>query len=128
MDHVKDYLREFVLYTNEELRSHIQGDPMRRAITGHPYCPICHNAFYDDNEQWMHMYNEHPHCGVCARTDPNGEYRFFKDRNELVTHYRKVHYPCLEPECLSNNVVFSDETELHFHTVRNLSLFLRVVY
>merc|ERR1712137_1007010 len=119
-EHVKDYLQEFPLYTQEQLRHHIKGDPARREVTGHPNCQICRSAFYDDQELWFHMYNNHLHCGVCARINRDAEYQFFKNYHQLARHYEKSHYPCRDPICVgAKHIVFASDIELQEHMILN---------
>merc|ERR1712137_1139935 len=119
-EHVKDYLHEFPLYTQEELRQHIRGNPGRQEVTGHPSCQICRSAFYDDQELWLHMYNNHLHCGVCARINRDAEYQFYKSYPQLARHYEKAHFPCRDPICVgARHIVFASEIELQEHMILN---------
>ncbi|MQL85497.1 hypothetical protein Taro_018004, partial [Colocasia esculenta] len=119
----KVFICEQKLYTRAQLTKHItSGDPEvdgnekeRGGFMGHPMCEFCRAPFYGDNELYMHMSTEHFKCHICQRQHP-GQYDYFRNYDDLETHFRQEHFLCENEECLAKKfIVFQSESELKRH-------------
>ncbi|XP_057517780.1 uncharacterized protein LOC130798697 [Amaranthus tricolor] len=119
----KVFICEQKLYTRAQLNQHMKrGDSEvdgteseRGGFTGHPMCEFCRSSFYGENELYSHMSTEHFTCHICQRRNP-GQYEYFKDYDDLETHFRHDHFLCEDEACLVKKfIVFQTEAELKRH-------------
>ncbi|KAJ0978689.1 hypothetical protein J5N97_014163 [Dioscorea zingiberensis] len=119
----KVFICEQKLYTRSQLNQHISsgdsevdGDESERGgFMGHPMCEFCRSPFYGDNELYMHMSTEHFTCHICQRQHP-GQYDYFKNYDDLETHFRHEHFLCEDEACLAKKfIVFQSEAEMKRH-------------
>ena len=115
------FVNEYATYTQDELRTHIQGNSVQGSDDGHPFCPFCKEAFYDSETLWLHKYNNHECCKVCVMVDDN--YQFFGNYRSLSKHYKQRHFQCNDAVCLAEkHVVFASQLELQEHMVAFISI------
>ncbi|KAJ3694055.1 hypothetical protein LUZ60_009535 [Juncus effusus] len=119
----KIFICEQKLYTRLQLNQHIKSgdsevdgsESERSGFSGHPLCEFCKSPFYGDNELYMHMSTEHYTCHICQRQHP-GQYDYFRNYDDLETHFREAHFLCGSDDCLAKKfVVFQNEQELKRH-------------
>ncbi|XP_078446644.1 uncharacterized protein LOC144715581 [Wolffia australiana] len=119
----KVFICEQKLYTKAQLKRHISGgDPEvdgteseRGGFKGHPTCEFCRTPFYGENELYTHMSTEHYTCHICQRQHP-GQYDYFRNYDDLETHFRQEHFLCENEACLAKKfIVFPSESELKRH-------------
>ncbi|KAJ6795616.1 zinc finger protein 598-like [Iris pallida] len=124
MEGRKVFISEQKLYTRSQLNQHINtGDSEvdgteteRGGFMGHPMCEFCRNPFYGDNELYMHMSTEHYTCHICQRQHP-GQYDYFRNYDDLETHFRQDHFLCEDEACLGKKfIVFQSEAEMKRHS------------
>ncbi|KAJ6847205.1 zinc finger protein 598-like [Iris pallida] len=123
MEGRKVFICEQKLYTRSQLNQHIHtGDSEvdgteteRGGFMGHPMCEFCRNPFYGDNELYMHMSTEHYTCHICQRQHP-GQYDYFRNYDDLETHFRQEHFLCEDEACLAKKfIVFQSDAEMKRH-------------
>ncbi|KAA8576685.1 hypothetical protein EYC84_006762 [Monilinia fructicola] len=86
------------------------------ACRGHPLCSFCGQRFYGDDELFLHCRDKHERCHVCDRLSNNGQPHYYVDYSSLSQHFRKDHFPCNEPECLEQKLIFfATEMDLKAH-------------
>nr|CAD1833732.1 unnamed protein product [Ananas comosus var. bracteatus] len=119
----KVFICEQKLYTRSQLNRHINSgdsevdgtESERGGFMGHPMCEFCKNPFYGDNELYMHMSTEHYTCHICQRQHP-GQYDYYRNYDDLETHFRQGHFLCEDEACLAKKfVVFQTEAEMKRH-------------
>ncbi|ONK63067.1 uncharacterized protein A4U43_C07F11070 [Asparagus officinalis] len=119
----KIFISEQKLYTRSQLQQHIHtgdsevdgSESERGGFMGHPMCEFCRNPFYGDNELYMHMSTEHYTCHICQRQHP-GQYDYFRNYDDLETHFRQEHFLCEDEACLAKKfVVFQSDAEMKRH-------------
>ncbi|KAK9161834.1 hypothetical protein Syun_008175 [Stephania yunnanensis] len=119
----KIFICEQKLYNRSQLSRHINsgdsevdGDESERGgFMGHPLCEFCRKPFYGDNELYSHMSTEHYTCHICQRQNP-GQYEYYKDYDDLETHFRQQHFLCEDEACLAKKfIVFVSESEMKRH-------------
>ncbi|KAL8089217.1 hypothetical protein AgCh_038850 [Apium graveolens] len=82
---------------------------------GHPMCEFCRTPFYGENELYTHMSTEHYTCHICQRQHP-GQYEYYKNYDDLESHFRQGHFLCEDESCLAKKfVVFQSEAEMKRH-------------
>ena len=108
------YSHERKLYTRKQLVEHRRkGDPDDTSMKGHPLCEFCDTRFFDDEELFKHLRQQHYFCHFC---DADGVQYFFNDYPDLRQHFIKDHFPCLDPECEKEKwIVFRTEIDLKGH-------------
>ena len=118
--HKKVFTHEHELFTDQELNKHLRkGDDNPGAVNqsgfkGHPECGFCRQRFYGDDELYVHCREKHERCFICDRR--GGQPQYFVDYHSLELHFRKDHFPCIEPSCLDKKfVVFASEMDLKAH-------------
>ncbi|ESZ98246.1 hypothetical protein SBOR_1342 [Sclerotinia borealis F-4128] len=106
----------------KELENHMRkGDDNPGALDqtgfkGHPLCTFCGQRFYGDDELFLHCRDKHERCHVCDHQSNNGQPHYYVDYNSLSQHFRKDHFPCNEPECLEQKLIFfATEMDLKAH-------------
>ncbi|KAK9136576.1 hypothetical protein Sjap_007170 [Stephania japonica] len=119
----KIFICEQKLYNRSQLSRHINsgdsevdGDESERGgFMGHPLCEFCRKPFYGDNELYSHMSTEHYTCHICQRQN-TGQYEYYKDYDDLETHFRQQHFLCEDEACLAKKfIVFVSESEMKRH-------------
>ncbi|KAK9747570.1 hypothetical protein RND81_02G001000 [Saponaria officinalis] len=116
----KVFICEQKLYSRSQLLQHNRtGDSLvdgsESGFSGHPLCHYCRTSFYGENEFFTHMSREHFTCHLCQRQHPE-RHHYFKDYDELETHYRHDHHLCEDEECLSKKfIVFLTAEDLKRH-------------
>ncbi|XP_010679437.2 uncharacterized protein LOC104894804 [Beta vulgaris subsp. vulgaris] len=119
----KVFIREQKLYTRSQLNQHkrsgdseVDGTESERGgFAGHPMCEFCRSFFYGENELYSHMSTEHYTCHICQRWHP-GRYDYFKDYDDLETHFRHEHFLCEDEACLAKKfIVFQSESDIKRH-------------
>lgn len=119
----KVFICEQKLYTKAQLDQHkstgdseVDGTESERGgFMGHPFCEFCRNPFYGDNELFMHMSTEHFKCFICEKQHP-GQYDYFRNYNDLESHFRQEHFLCENENCLEEKfIVFQTEAEMKRH-------------
>lgn len=119
----KVFICEQKLYTRAQLNQHINtGDSEvdgteseRGGFMGHPMCEFCRTPFYGENELYTHMSTEHYTCHICQRQHP-GQYEYYKNYDDLESHFRQGHFLCEDESCLAKKfVVFQSEAEMKRH-------------
>ncbi|XP_021768642.1 E3 ubiquitin-protein ligase ZNF598-like [Chenopodium quinoa] len=119
----KVFICEQKLYTRAQLNQHkrtgdseVDGTESERGgFAGHPMCEFCRTSFYGENELYSHMSTEHYTCHICQRQHP-GQYDYFKDYDDLETHFRHDHFLCEDEACLTKKfIVFQSEAEIKRH-------------
>ncbi|KAI9640903.1 hypothetical protein NHQ30_010744 [Ciborinia camelliae] len=120
--HKKVFTHEHELFADKELEKHMRkGDDNPGALDqtgfkGHPLCSFCGQRFYGDDELFLHCRDKHERCHVCDRLSNNGQPHYYVDYNSLSQHFRKDHFPCNEPECLEQKLIFfATEMDLKAH-------------
>ena len=107
------FLAEQALYGTAALRKHLT--PTNPGPDDHRQCHLCKKRLVDEDAHATHMNVEHTACFLCQR---HGESDYYRDYRGLEAHFRKAHYPCMEPECLEAKFkVFEDELGLQAHAV-----------
>ncbi|CAL9737754.1 E3 ubiquitin-protein ligase Hel2p [Monosporozyma servazzii] len=109
---------ELKIYTPNQLKIHLsRGDS--EGFKGHPMCAFCSGQrFYSDDELYLHMREKHEKCHICDKLDPKSP-QYFKNYNQLFSHFQNSHYICTVPSCLDAKfVVFGDELELQAHILK----------
>ncbi|XP_020575748.1 LOW QUALITY PROTEIN: zinc finger protein 598-like [Phalaenopsis equestris] len=123
MEGRKIFISEQKLYSRSQLRQHIStggsevdgSESERGGFTGHPMCEFCKNPFYGDTELYMHMSREHFTCHICQRQHP-GQYDYYRNYEDLETHFRQDHFLCESETCLAKKfVVFQTDAEMKRH-------------
>lgn len=119
----KVFICEQKLYTRAQLNQHINtGDSEvdgteseRGGFMGHPMCEFCRTPFYGENELYTHMSTDHYTCHICLRQHP-GQYEYYKNYDDLETHFRQGHFLCEDEACLAKKfIVFQSEAEMKRH-------------
>ncbi|XP_028771003.1 E3 ubiquitin-protein ligase hel2 [Neltuma alba] len=119
----KVFICEQKLYTRAQLNQHIStgdsevdgSESERGGFMGHPMCEFCRTPFYGDNELYTHMSTEHFTCHICQRQHP-GQYEYYKNYDDLETHFRQEHFLCEDEACLAKKfIVFQSEAEMKRH-------------
>ncbi|XP_054819143.1 uncharacterized protein LOC129318416 [Prosopis cineraria] len=119
----KVFICEQKLYTRAQLNQHINtgdsevdgSESERGGFMGHPMCEFCRSPFYGDNELYTHMSTEHFTCHICQRQHP-GHYEYYKNYDDLETHFRQEHFLCEDEGCLAKKfIVFQSEAEMKRH-------------
>ncbi|GMI85845.1 hypothetical protein like AT3G62240 [Hibiscus trionum] len=119
----KAFISEQKLYSREQLNQHINtGDSKadgteseRGGFMGHPKCEFCKTPFYGESELYSHLSTEHYTCHICQRQHP-GQYKYYKNYNNLEIHFRRDHYLCEDEACLAKKfTVFRSAAELKSH-------------
>ncbi|KAM0947558.1 putative transcription factor interactor and regulator LIM family [Dioscorea sansibarensis] len=119
----KVFICEQKLYTRSQLNQHVStgdsevdgSESERGGFMGHPMCEFCRSPFYGDNELYLHMSTEHYTCHICQRQHP-GQYDYFKNYDDLETHFRQEHFLCENEACLAKKfIVFQNEAEMKRH-------------
>lgn len=59
------FASELECYTQEELRSHVKGSSKGGTLGGHPTCDLCKKIFYDTDQLYRHINDEHYCCYIC---------------------------------------------------------------
>ncbi|KAB8302506.1 hypothetical protein EYC80_005899 [Monilinia laxa] len=120
--HKKVFTHEHELFADKELERHMRrGDDNPGALDqtgfkGHPLCSFCGQRFYGDDELFLHCRDKHERCHVCDRLSNNGQPHYYVDYSSLSQHFRKDHFPCNEPECLEQKLIFfATEMDLKAH-------------
>lgn len=120
--HKKVFTHEHELFADKELEKHMRkGDDNPGALDqtgfkGHPLCSFCGQRFYGDDELFLHCRDKHERCHVCDRLSNNGQPHYYVDYSSLSQHFRKDHFPCNEPECLEQKLIFfATEMDLKAH-------------
>ncbi|QSZ28649.1 hypothetical protein DSL72_003148 [Monilinia vaccinii-corymbosi] len=120
--HKKVFTHEHDLFADKELEKHMRkGDDNPGALDqtgfkGHPLCSFCGQRFYGDDELFLHCRDKHERCHVCDQLSNNGQPHYYIDYSSLSQHFRKDHYPCNEPECLEQKLIFfATEMDLKAH-------------
>lgn len=117
--HNYQFPNELKIFTPNQLKIHqSRGDPSG-GFKGHPMCAFCSGQrFYSDDELYLHMREKHEKCHICDRLDPKSP-QYFKDYNQLFSHFQTSHYICTVPSCLDAKfVVFGDDLELQAHILK----------
>lgn len=119
----KVFICEQKLYTRAQLNQHkrtgdseVDGTESERGgFAGHPVCEFCRTSFYGENELYSHMSTEHFTCHICQRRHP-GQYEYFRDYDDLETHFRNDHFLCEDEACLAKKfIVFQSEADIKRH-------------
>ncbi|WOG87218.1 hypothetical protein DCAR_0206441 [Daucus carota subsp. sativus] len=119
----KVFICEQKLYTRAQLNQHINSgdsevdgtESERGGFMGHPMCEFCRTPFYGENELYTHMSTEHYTCHICQRQHP-GQYEYYKNYDDLESHFRHRHFLCENESCLAKKfVVFQTEAEMKRH-------------
>nr|XP_011462081.1 PREDICTED: LOW QUALITY PROTEIN: E3 ubiquitin-protein ligase hel2-like [Fragaria vesca subsp. vesca] len=119
----KMFVCEQKLSTRVQLRRHTSsGDSVvdgneseRGGFKGHPMCEFCKTGFYGENELFSHMSTEHYKCHLCRNVGE--QYEYYRNYNDLETHFNRGHFLCEEESCLEKKfVVFRSEAELKKHS------------
>lgn len=120
--HKKVFTHEHELFADKELEKHMRkGDDNPGALDqtgfkGHPLCSFCGQRFYGDDELFLHCREKHERCHVCDQLSNNGQPHYYVDYSSLSQHFRKDHFPCNEPECLEQKLIFfATEMDLKAH-------------
>ena len=116
--HKKVFTTELVLYTPEELQTHLdQGVPTKDegSFKGHPTCGFCRIHFYSKDELFLHCRESHETCFICKRLGLHQDV-YFENYSFLDEHFKKEHWVCTERECLEKKfVVFESDIDLKAH-------------
>ncbi|KAL9239783.1 hypothetical protein vseg_014072 [Gypsophila vaccaria] len=116
----KVFICEQKLYSRSQLSHHKRSgdslvDGSESGFAGHPICEFCHTSFYSENELFTHMSTEHFTCHICQRQHPE-HYEYFRDYDDLESHFRQGHHLCEDEECLRKKfIVFLTAEELKRH-------------
>lgn len=97
-----------------------------QGVKGHPKCEFCNSRYFDNEELYKHSRKEHYFCSICANdTGVNQFFKYvsffnllirrFRTATQLHKHYKQRHHPCLEADCESAGIVFSNEFDLNVH-------------
>lgn len=115
------FTHEHELFQDRELERHMRhGDDRPGAVDqtgfkGHPLCGFCGERFYDDDKLFEHCRAKHERCFICDRRNSRQPH-YFLNYDALERHFRKDHFPCIDPECLEKKfVVFESEMDLKAH-------------
>ncbi|KAE8216676.1 hypothetical protein CF327_g148 [Tilletia walkeri] len=105
----KIFTHEHELHTSQSLHAHLTKD--------HGRCDYCKEYFYSDDELYVHMRDKHEQCHICkARGGEAERWTYYRDYDMLTTHFREVHYLCMNRECLEKRfVVFESEMDFKAH-------------
>ncbi|KAI0983572.1 hypothetical protein GJ496_004101 [Pomphorhynchus laevis] len=105
-------------YTREEFADHaISGDFDDPSFTGHPLCAFCKMRFFDKDDLYRHSIADHFYCSFCS---VNGKITFYKEYEELRSHFRANHFLCEHGACRNlelSSHVFQSEIELKTHVL-----------
>lgn len=117
--HNYQFPNELKIFTPNQLKNHISRGDSNDGFKGHPMCAFCSGQrFYSDDELYLHMREKHEKCHICDKIDPKSP-QYFKDYNQLFSHFQTSHYICTVPACLDAKfVVFGDELELQAHILK----------
>lgn len=77
---------------------------------GHPLCEFCDKRFYGADQLYAHLNGDHFVCPLCERIGKRWQY--FRDMNDLLSHYKRAHFLCSVPGCA---LAFLDREELKAH-------------
>ncbi|KAJ3109438.1 hypothetical protein HDU97_006683 [Phlyctochytrium planicorne] len=113
--HQKLFTHEHALYTQSDLQKHMDGkDPSDKSFKGHPKCGFCNKHFYGNDELYEHCRQNHEQCFLC--TQAGVRHQYYKNYNQLESHFRSDHFACLEPECLEKKFqVFATDIDFKAH-------------
>lgn len=116
--HKRAFLSELKLYTHKELEKHIN-DGDRTGFKGHPRCRFCRNKrFYSDDELTIHIRDRHERCYLCDQ-DHYVLHDYYRNYDDLYSHFRALHYVCLIPLCVEKRfVVFREDLDLTAHMLK----------
>ena len=114
----KAFLCELTLYTYKQLQRH-QSEGDEEGFDGHPECKHCRGLrFYSEDELNIHIRDKHERCHICDQVSPKTA-DYYKNYDELYTHFRMDHYVCTVPSCLDKKfVVFREDLELTSHMLK----------
>jgi len=119
----KVFACEQLVYTRRSLARHkaagdAAGPLAESGFSGHPRCDFCSQRFYGETELFLHMQTRHEHCFLCRRVRPT-EYTYFRDYDDLDSHFARSHHRCPHPSCLERKfVVFASDSELRAHALK----------
>ena len=120
LKHRMCFFSEHKLYSEEELEKHLNGTKSKQdrpfgedeGFKGHPWCLFCQEPFFGENELYRHMRTEHYQCHICEEDN----HQYWKDYDELESHFRDEHFLCEHQECKEAKfVVFRTMQELRDH-------------
>ena len=78
-------------------------------------CSFCKTRFYDEQKLYVHMEQEHFHCHICRKRNPE-KHKYYPSYDELHKHFCDAHHACPYGRCLEDKfVVFAEEYELKRH-------------
>jgi E3 ubiquitin-protein ligase ZNF598 len=78
-------------------------------------CRFCKKHFYDSQEIYLHMEQNHFKCHICRQEHPD-RHDYFNQYEQLEAHFEAKHYPCPFERCREDKfVVFATESELKRH-------------
>lgn len=116
--HKRAFVSELTMYTQKQLLRHLnEGD--RDGFNGHPRCKFCRNRrFYSEDELVVHIRDRHERCHICDQDVP--QFRdYFRDYDDLYSHFCSVHHVCTVPTCVEKRfVVFRDDLDLTAHMLK----------
>lgn len=116
--HQRAFVSELKLYTHKELERHIN-DGDKKGFKGHPRCRFCRNKrFYSDDELMIHVRDRHERCYLCDQ-DHYVAHDYYKNYDDLYSHFRALHHVCLIPLCVEKRfVVFREDLDLTAHMLK----------
>jgi hypothetical protein len=114
----KAFLCELTLYTYKQLQRH-QSEGDEEGFDGHPECKHCRGLrFYSEDELNIHIRDKHERCHICDQVTPKTA-DYYKNYDDLYTHFRMDHYVCTVPSCLDKKfIVFREDLELTSHMLK----------
>ncbi|VWU48817.1 zinc finger protein, putative [Hepatocystis sp. ex Piliocolobus tephrosceles] len=129
-----NFLFEYNIFFRKFLKIHIEeGEKIseKKYKIRHIFCHLCSYYLYDFDTYMNHINKFHFFCKFCFNKCPNDSkevvknelddvyyydqlhQHVYKDYDQLFSHYKKKHHPCLYEECMF--VVFDNKIDLCFH-------------
>ena len=97
LNNLKLFPDEQKLYTRQELVRHRrEGDPDDKSYKGHPSCEFCGDRYFDKDELFFHLKNNHFWCHFC---EVEGNQDYYQNYGMLKVHFREAHFLCEEGPC-----------------------------
>ena len=116
LQHQDLYIQEQQSFTSKALAVHMSVGNKAVGFNGHPSCDFCpRSRFYSKTELFQHLTKKHYECDICEK-GLGVQYRYYRDYDDLETHFKKDHYLCDEEECLLKKfVVFNNSIDFQAH-------------
>ncbi|EDV27717.1 uncharacterized protein TRIADDRAFT_21250 [Trichoplax adhaerens] len=107
--HLKLFTHERRPYSKPDLNIHLKrGDSDNKSYKGHPVCKFCKKHYFDDDDLYLHLHNDHFSCHFC----PADEY--YDNYESLRAHFKSNHFLCEYDACADEKFVNAFSTDIDY--------------